>query len=150
MSKAWEKHIVLKPWDILGKILGGGMFAPSSKATLSQKSELYFNDHELSYLMLQENYLGTKPIRANGYNGREEALKHLELAEQAASSISEGDLIDRLIHGPEQLWSLMPLHAIFAFVRPASFVSGSMAGHSSGFPQWLGKNSSLGKFCTMF
>ena len=29
MSKAWEKHVVLKPWDICHKLLGGGMFHPS-------------------------------------------------------------------------------------------------------------------------
>lgn len=144
MSKAWQKHTILRPWDILSKILGGGMFAPSSKATLNDKSELYFNDHELSSLMLQENYLGTKPMRASNYSGREQALKTLELVEQAASSISEGDLVDRLIHGPEQLWTLMPTHAIMSFVRPASFVAGLMAGNTTGFPSWLGKNSTTG------
>ncbi|OAX79901.1 hypothetical protein ACJ72_05779 [Emergomyces africanus] len=59
MSKAWEKHIILKPWDIVGKILSAQMFAQSSQTTLNEKIELYFNDHEFSYLMLQENYLNT-------------------------------------------------------------------------------------------
>ena len=145
MSKAWEKHVILKPWDIMGKILGGGMFAQSSKATLNDKVELYFNDHELSWLMLQENYLGTNPIIANRYEGKERALKLLELADQAAESISDGDLVDRMIHGSQQHWSLMPTHAVFSFVRPASFISGSMAGTRSGFPQWLGKNSTQQK-----
>ncbi|KAF2839549.1 DNA replication factor C, large subunit [Patellaria atrata CBS 101060] len=146
MSKAWEKHIVLRPWDIAGKILGGGMFTGSSKATLNEKSELYFNDHEFSYLMLQENYLSTKPIRANGYSGREQKLKLLELSDKAASSISDGDLVDSMIHGSQQQWSLMPVHSIFSFVRPASFISGSMTGGPTPFTQWLGKNSSQGKF----
>lgn len=145
MSKAWEKHIVLKPWDIIGKILGGGMFASSSKATLNEKSELYFNDHELSYLMLQENYLSTNPVLSSAYSGKEKNLKLLELVDNAATSISDGDLADRMIHGQQQQWSLMPTHAIFSFVRPASFVAGSMAGHKTGFPQWLGKNSQQGK-----
>ena len=35
----------------------GGMFHPRSGKTLSDKIELYFNDFEFSYLMLQENYL---------------------------------------------------------------------------------------------
>jgi replication factor C subunit 1 len=145
MSKAWEKSVILRPWDIVGKILGGGMFAQSSKATLNDKIELYFNDHEFSYLMLAENYLGTNPIAAANYSGREERLKKLELADKAANSISEGDLVDRMIHGPEQQWSLMPSHAIMSFVRPASFVSGSMAGHGTTFPQWFGKNSTQGE-----
>lgn len=149
MSKAWEKHIILKPWDIVGKILQGHMFSESSKHTLNDKTELYFNDHELSYLMLQENYLGTNPIRASGYQGRDKNLKLLELVDNAAESISDGDLVDRMIHGSQQQWSLMPTHAMFSFVRPASFVAGSLAGFKTNFPQWLGKNSSQGKLTRM-
>jgi replication factor C subunit 1 len=145
MSKAWQKHVILKPWDITSKILGGGMFASSSTATLNDKIELYFNDHEFSPLMLQENYLGTNPINSLSYSGKEKQLKLLELASDAADSISDGDLVDRMIHGSQQHWSLMPTHAVFSFVRPASFVSGSMAGHQTRFTTWLGKNSSQGK-----
>ncbi|KAL5433878.1 hypothetical protein PMIN06_011557 [Paraphaeosphaeria minitans] len=145
MSKAWQKHVVLKPWDITQKILGGGMFATSSNATLNDKIELYFNDHEFSPLMLQENYLGTNPMQALQYNGPKKKLKFLELASNAADSISDGDLVDRMIHGSQQHWSLMPTHAVFSFVRPASFVAGSTAGHQTRFTNWLGKNSSQGK-----
>ncbi|KAI9760229.1 MAG: hypothetical protein M1835_000216 [Candelina submexicana] len=145
MSKAWEKHVVLKPWDIASKLLGGGLFAQSSKATLNEKIELYFNDHEFSYLMLQENYLGTNPMLSTSYSGNEKNLKQLELVDKAAESISDGDLVDRMIHGPQQQWSLMPTHAVFSTVRPASFVSGSMAGHQTRFTSWLGNNSKLGK-----
>lgn len=146
MSKAWEKHVILKPWDIVQKILGGGMFAQSSTSTLNDKIELYFNDHEFSSLMLQENYLGTNPIQTLAYNGKEKNLKYLELVDKAAESISDGDLVDRMIHGSQQQWSLMPTHAVFSFVRPASFVSGSMV-QSGGarFTSWLGNNSKLGK-----
>lgn len=145
MSKAWEKHVILKPWDICQKLLGGGLFNPASKATMNDKIELYFNDHEFSYLMIQENYLNARPagLSSKGYNKREENLKHLELVEQAAESISDGDLVDRMIHGPQQQWSLMPTHAVFSTVRPASLVSGSMIG--SRFTSWLGNNSKQGK-----
>ncbi|KAF2201934.1 DNA replication factor C, large subunit [Delitschia confertaspora ATCC 74209] len=145
MSKAWEKHVILKPWDITSKILGGGMFAESSKETLNDKIELYFNDHEFSYLMLQENYLGTNPIGSLKYSGREKNLKMLELVERAAESISDGDLVDRMIHGSQQHWSLMPTHAVFSFVRPASFIAGSMSGNQTRFTSWLGKNSAQQK-----
>ena len=152
MSKAWEKHVILKPWDIVTKILGGGMFAQSSTSTLNDKIELYFNDHEFSSLMLQENYLGTNPIRAGPYGGgKEKDLKILELVDNAAESISDGDLVDRMIHGSQQQWSLMPAHAIFSFVRPASFVSGSLAGHGqTRFTSWLGNNSKLGNLFVLF
>ncbi|KAG6298368.1 hypothetical protein E4U09_000854 [Claviceps aff. purpurea] len=145
MTKAWEKHVVLKPWDICQKMLGGGLFAPTSKATLNDKIELYFNDHEFSYLMIQENYLRSKPMALNGkgYTKREERLKALELFDRAAESISDGDLVDRMIHGPQQQWSLMPTHAIFSTVRPSSFIAGQLMG--SGFTSWLGNYSKQGK-----
>ncbi|KAL1901391.1 DNA replication factor C complex subunit Rfc1 [Sporothrix stenoceras] len=147
MTKAWEKHIVLKPWDICQKMLGGGLFAPASKATLNDKIELYFNDHEFSYLMIQENYLNTRPqalANSTSRSKREANLKYLELVDQAAESISDGDLVDRMIHGPQQQWSLMPTHAVFSSVRPASFIAGQLT--HSGFTSWLGNNSKTGKF----
>lgn len=145
MSKAWEKHVVLKPWDICQKLLAGGLFAPASKATLNDKIELYFNDHEFSFLMIQENYIRTKPMAliGKGYSPRAERLKALELFDQAAESISDGDLVDRMIHGPQQHWSLMPTHAVFSTVRPASFVAGQLIG--SNFTSWLGNFSKSGK-----
>lgn len=145
MSKAWEKSIVLKPWDICQKMLGGGLFSPASKATLNDKIELYFNDHEFSYLMIQENYIRTKPavLSQNQYTKREQNLKALEMFDKAAESISDGDLVDRMIHGPQQHWSLMPTHAIFSTVRPASFVAGQLLG--TNFTTWLGNNSKYGR-----
>ena len=145
MTKAWEKHVILKPWDICQKMLGGGLFAPASKSTLNDKIELYFNDHEFSFLMIQENYLSTKPALLNvgARNRREQNLKYLELVDQAAESISDGDLVDRMIHGPQQHWSLMPTHAVFSTVRPASFVAGQTMGTQ--FTTWLGNNSKTGK-----
>lgn len=144
MSKAWEKHAILKPWDIVSQILRPEMFSQSSSKTLNDKIELYFNDHEFSYLMLQENYLKTRMSQTNGLAGRKESLKALELAEQAAESISDGDLVDRMIHGSQQQWSLMPTHAVFSFVRPASYVYGNF-GAQVGFTSWLGNNSKQGK-----
>jgi replication factor C subunit 1 len=145
MSKAWEKHVILKPWDIVSKILRPQMFAASSTATLNDKIELYFNDHEFSHLMLQENYLKTQPARAANFSGKERALKLLEIADNAAHSISNGDLVDRMIHGTQQQWSLMPTHAVFSFVDPASQVYGNF-NERVGFASWLGQNSKYGKF----
>ncbi|KAK3684213.1 replication factor RFC1 C terminal domain-containing protein [Podospora appendiculata] len=146
MSKSWEKHVILKPWDICQKMIGGGLFGSASKATLNDKIELYFNDHEFSYLMIQENYLRSKPalLTSHGYSPREQNLKYLELVDQAAESISDGDLVDRMIHGPQQQWSLMPTHAVFSTVRPSSFIAGSF-GAQTVFTSWLGHNSKTGK-----
>ncbi|KAJ5666708.1 Replication factor C subunit 1 [Penicillium macrosclerotiorum] len=143
MSKAWEKHVILKPWDITSKILSAQMFSQSSSSTLDDKIQLYFNDHEFSHLMLQENYLRTNPSLAAKYQGKERKLKLLELADNAASSFSDGDLVDRMIHGTQQQWSLMPTHAIFSFVRPASYQFGNMTERPA-FTSWLGQNSKQG------
>jgi replication factor C subunit 1 len=146
MTKAWEKNVVLKPWDICGKMIGGGLFSPASKATLNDKIELYFHDHEFSFLMIQENYLRSKPavLHGKGYHPRELNLKYLELVDQAAESISDGDLVDRMIHGPQQHWSLMPTHAVFSTVRPSSFIAGAFTEQPT-FTTWLGNNSKYGK-----
>jgi replication factor C subunit 1 len=146
MAKAWEKHVVLKPWDICQKMIGGGLFSPASKATLNDKIELYFHDHEFSFLMIQENYLRAKPaaLGASGLQGRLQNLKYLELVDQAAESISDGDLVDRMIHGPQQHWSLMPTHAVFSTVRPSSFIAGMFTEQPT-FTTWLGNNSKYGK-----
>jgi len=146
MTKAWEKHVVLKPWDICQKMIGGGLFSPASTATLNDKIELYFHDHEFSFLMIQENYLRSKPaaLTGHGYNARMQNLKYLELVDQAAESISDGDLVDRMIHGPQQHWSLMPTHAVFSTVKPSSYIAGMFIGQPM-FTSWLGNNSKYGK-----
>ncbi|KAK6500778.1 hypothetical protein TWF506_003541 [Arthrobotrys conoides] len=141
MASAWQKHVVLKPWDIAQQLLQGHMFAPTSKKTLNDKIELYFNDHEFSYLMIQDNYLKPNPQRASNYQGPERRLKLLELADKAAESISDGDLVDAMIHGPQQHWSMMPVHAVFSTVAPSSFMSGSYGGGHMQFSAWFGQNS---------
>ncbi|KAK9238418.1 replication factor RFC1 C terminal domain-containing protein [Lipomyces kononenkoae] len=143
MSKAWEKHIVMKPFDIAAQLLGGSLFSANSRSTLNDKLELYFNDHDFTPLMIQENYLRTKPQLARSYApGAEYNLKSLELLDKASSSMSDGDLCDRIIHGSQQQWSLMPLHGILSTVRPAAYVSGAGAGGERyQFTSWLGQNS---------
>ncbi|THH06057.1 hypothetical protein EW145_g4345 [Phellinidium pouzarii] len=96
-----------------------------------------------------ENYLKTEPAKLRNAGGPEKVLQHLKLMDKAASSISDADLVDSLIHGPEQHWSLMPLHAVTSAVRPASFLYGNGAGYGGpnamSFPQWLGQNSKQNK-----
>jgi hypothetical protein len=147
-AKAWEKHVIFKPWDIAQKLLGTEMFGTTSKKTLNDKMELYFNDHEFSYLMIQENYLKNRPDRASRYSGKEANLKALELADNAAMSISDGDLADAMIHGPQQHWSLMPVHGMLSTVIPASNMYGTYGGSPMSFTSWLGNNSKMGRYST--
>jgi hypothetical protein len=48
---------------------------------------------------VKENYLKSEPSRLKNYDGPMKQLKFLELMDKAASSISDGDLVDALIHG---------------------------------------------------
>jgi replication factor C subunit 1 len=140
-----EKYIVLKPWDIAGRYLSGGMFHATSKTTLNEKIELYFNDFEFSSLMIQENYLRPTPdIARNAGTLKDQKFKALELAEKASESISNADLVDAMIHGSQQQWSLMPTHAVFSCVTPAYYMHGASSGQYA-FTTWLGNNSKQGK-----
>lgn len=140
LSKQWEKETILRPFDIVAQYMSGATFAPSSRITLNNKIELYFNDHDFAPLMVQENYLNTMPSRASSTKGG-----HLELVARASESISDADLVDRQIHGPQQQWSLMPLHGTLSCVRPSYFVAGQAKGRYN-FSAFLGNNSKGGKY----
>ncbi|KAF5363955.1 hypothetical protein D9756_001043 [Leucocoprinus leucothites] len=149
MVKMNEKYAIMTPFDITSKVLGPYLFSATARERLGEKMELYFQDHSFVPLFIQENYLKTQPARVRNMDGPEQELKHLELMEKAASSISDADLVDALIHGPEQHWSLMPLHAICSTIKPASCLYGAGAHYggpnSMTFPQWLGQNSKQNK-----
>ncbi|KAH9887675.1 DNA replication factor C large subunit [Cubamyces lactineus] len=149
LAKMNEKYSVMTPFGVTNKMLGPQMFSPTSRETLGDKIELYFHDPSFVPLFIQENYLKTQPSRIRNMDGPEKILKHLELMSKAADSISDGDIVDSLIHGPNQYWSLMPLHAVCSTVRPASFLYGMGAGYGGpnamSFPQWLGQNSKQNK-----
>ncbi|KAI9466675.1 replication factor RFC1 C terminal domain-containing protein [Lactarius psammicola] len=149
LAKANEKYSVMTPFNIIQKILGPYMFSATSRDTLNDKIELYFHDYSFVPLFIQENYLKTNPSRVRDVEGPKKALKQLKLMERAAESISDGDLVDSLIHGPEQHWSLMPTHAVLSTVRPSSFLYGPGSGYGGPnamtFPQWLGQNSKQNK-----
>ncbi|KAL7281894.1 hypothetical protein ACG7TL_003360 [Trametes sanguinea] len=149
LAKMNEKYSVMTPFGVINKMLGPQMFSPTSRETLGDKIELYFHDPSFVPLFMQENYLKTQPSRLRNMDGPEKTLKHLELMYKAAESLSDGDIVDSLIHGPNQYWSLMPLHAVCSTVRPASFLYGMGAGYGGpnamSFPQWLGQNSKQNK-----
>jgi len=149
LAKANEKYTIMTPFNVTNKILGPYLFANTARETLNDKMELYFHDHSFIPLFIQENYLKTEPAKVRNLSGPEKTLAQLRLMEKASSSLSDGDLVDALIHGPEQHWSLMPLHAVTSTIRPASFMYGNGAGYAGpnamSFPQWLGQNSKQNK-----
>lgn len=157
----------MTPFTIIDKLTGPYSFSRTNKDSLNDKSELYFHDFsfvplfmQVSWTLLsfeilradidQEHYLKTNPSATNQYEGPEKNFKHLELASKAADCISDGDLIDRMIHGcvsvvvtaesnqltlrSEQHWSLLPLHAIQSTVAPAYHIYGP--GRNTGGGGW--------------
>ncbi|BGP50272.1 DNA replication factor C complex subunit Rfc1 [Rhodotorula kratochvilovae] len=139
-----EKNTLQTPWTLYSKLFGPQAFAPVSGLSLTDKVEVYFHDHSIMPLFVQENYLKGKFSRASGTSGTEAQLRNLELVTKAAESISDGDLVDAMIHGTQQQWSLMPLHGMLSCVRPASYCYGGGGGFPT-FPSWLGKNSTQNK-----
>lgn len=127
-SKTWNKEIVLKPFDIAARLLSQGSL---SSMSTSERMELYFHDYDFAPLMVEENYLTTS--------------SDLKSAAEAASSISDGDLVDRKIHGPQQQWSLMPLHALLSCVVPGFHAAGQARGRFN-FTSYLGNNSKGTKY----
>ncbi|PWY98183.1 DNA replication factor C, large subunit [Testicularia cyperi] len=130
------------PFTLYSELSSPYMFSQTSRKTLNDKANLYFQDHAFVPLMVAENYVKARPVLASREpNERLRSYKHLELLRRAAESISDGDMVDRMIHGSEQHWSLMPLHAIASSVRPCSYIYGGTEGGFPSFPAWLGQNS---------
>ena len=94
----------MSPFDITNKILGPYVYSPTSRETLGDKMEYYFQDHSFMPLFIQENYLKTTPARSRSLDGVEKTLKDLRLMERASAAISDGDLVDSLIHGCVASW----------------------------------------------
>jgi replication factor C subunit 1 len=139
VSKSWKKQTVLKPFDITGKLLNGQIYLPSSNHSLNDKIDLYFNDIDFTPLMIQENYLNTRPSNSSS------AKNHLERVAQAADDISLSDRINSLIRSSEQQWSLLPFHGVMSSVKPSLEVAGNMQGRIN-FAGWLGQNSKAMKY----
>lgn len=139
IAESWKKHTALKPFAIGQQMLGGSIFNPNSGSTLNDKIEMYFNDIDFTPLMIQENYLLTKP------NGVLSPLEHLRRVADAADDISRSDQINNLIRSSEQQWSLLPFHAVMSTVKPSMAVNGTIQARVN-FTSWLGNNSKTLKY----
>ena len=139
LSRSWQKQIILKPFDITGRLLSGATFSSNSDYSLNDKIDLYFNDIDFTPLMIQENYIFTRPTNVKSQT------EHLERVVRASEDISISDRINSLIRSSEQQWSLLPFHAIMSSVKPALEVAGSMSQRIN-FTSWLGQNSKSLKY----
>lgn len=139
LSSTWKKETILKPFDITLKFLNGQIYSPNSKHTLNDKINLYFNDIDFTPLMIQENYLYTRPTNVAT------PAEHLERVALAADDISQSDHINSLIRSSEQQWSLLPFHAVMSSVKPSLEIAGTV-NQRINFAGWLGQNSKAMKY----
>lgn len=114
-AKMNQKNTIQTPWTLYSKLFGPQAFSPVSGMTLNDKVEIYFQDHSIMPLFVQENYLRGKFQRAGGEVGPGLQLKNLELACKAAESVSDGDLVDAMIHGYVHALSVRPTQAAKCF-----------------------------------
>lgn len=143
-----EKDAIISPWALMGKLFAPQTWSQMSSLSFIDKCNLYFQDHDMLPLFVQDGYVKHEYGAARNFFGPEKAAKKMELVSLAADSIADGDLVDRMIHGPQQHWSLMPLHGVFSVTKPAFHCHGpSISGDFGGFsfPTWFGKNSTQGK-----
>ncbi|KAF7680978.1 Replication factor C subunit 1 [Astathelohania contejeani] len=101
--------------------VGAEMF---QRKRVDEKMDLYFEDYDMVPLFVHENFL-----KCNYKIGE---------AARACEDISYGDLVDRHIHGPNQEWSLSPVHAFFSCILP---IHDRILVKRLDFPGWLGHNS---------
>ncbi|XP_011631850.1 replication factor C subunit 1, partial [Pogonomyrmex barbatus] len=132
-KKHSNKNFKLGPFDV-AKIA----FNAEEQKTmnLNDRIGLYFHDYNIAPLFIQENYLGVR--------SQMPPRQRLERIANAADSISQGDLIEKVMRG-NMMWSLLPLHACFSFIIPTSEMSGSLDTLIR-FPNWFGRNSKAMRF----
>lgn len=128
------------PFTLYGALSSAGMWASTNRKSLNDKADYYFQDHSIMPLMVQQNYLHHIPVEVTRLHGKERDVRLIQNVTKAAISISDGDIVDSMIHSSEQHWSLMPLHGIMSTVKPMSFTNGN-SGNFPSFPAWLGSNS---------
>ncbi|XP_018403558.1 PREDICTED: replication factor C subunit 1 isoform X2 [Cyphomyrmex costatus] len=132
-KKHSNKNFKLGPFDVI-KIAFNA--EEQKNMSLNDKISLYFHDYNIAPLFIQENYQGVR--------SQVSPRQRLERIANAADSISQGDLIEKVMRS-NMMWSLLPLHACFSFVIPANEMSGSSDGLIR-FPSWFGRNSKATRF----
>ncbi|CAL1677655.1 unnamed protein product [Lasius platythorax] len=133
-KKHSNKNFKIGPFDVVKVAFNA---EEQKNMSLNDKIGLYFHDYNIAPLFVQENYLSVRLSQVP-------LLQRLDKIAQAADSISQGDLVEKAMRS-NMMWSLLPLHACFSFVVPASEMSGSLDGLVR-FPGWFGRNSKTTRF----
>lgn len=145
IESTWHKEVALKPFDVVGQLLGSSSYGDNASKDINGKLSLFFTDPDIVPLMIQENYRSTSPSGAGmpKYAGLNYP-SHLDLVAAASDAISESDLVNQAVHSGDQQWSLLPFYGIMSTIIPGSYICGRLTGRIF-FPGWLGQNSKANK-----
>jgi replication factor C subunit 1 len=123
----------MTPFTITPALIGPYAFSKTNRETLNDKLDYYFQDFSFVPLFVQvghtiesavrclptmitvsfqENYLKNAPSRAGRGDDPDTQMKRLDLISKAADAISDGDLIDRMIHGQVRCLHVVSLHLL--------------------------------------
>ncbi|XP_012535848.1 replication factor C subunit 1 [Monomorium pharaonis] len=133
-KKYSNKNFKLGPFDVTKMAFNA---EEQKNMSLNDKIALYFHDYNITPLFIQENYPSVRVLQASLH-------QRLEKIADAADSISQGDLIEKVMRS-NMMWSLLPMHACFSFVIPTSKMSGCSEPLIR-FPSWFGRNSKATRF----
>jgi len=127
-----DSSLMLTPFDACKKLLTS---SDASRLDFRQRMDMFFIDHSLVPLLVQENYLRSvekKPVDA----------MLLNRCAYSADLFTLGDVIGSRIRG-DQEWNLLPDMGVTSTVYPSFATNGFVAFPS--FPQWLGQYSAGSK-----
>ncbi|XP_078433048.1 replication factor C1 [Wolffia australiana] len=133
----------ISPFTAVDKLFGfnGG------KLRMDERIDLSMSDPDLVPLIIQENYINYRPIRA----GKDDnGVKRMNILARTAESVGDGDIINVQIRRYRQ-WQLSQSSSVASCIIPAALMHGHRETLEQGernynrFGGWLGKNSTKGK-----
>lgn len=128
-----DNQVMANPFDAATSLL-----CRSSRAPFNDKLDLYFVDHDLIPLLMEENYISA--FYAHHKDTKE--LDALGVLASVADCFSFGDVLNSKCR-KDGCWSLLTDVGLFTAIVPACQASGFLARPE--FPKWLGKNSTTNK-----
>eukprot|EP00747_Dinoflagellata_sp_TGD_P063421 gnl/TRDRNA2_/TRDRNA2_153437_c5_seq3.p1 gnl/TRDRNA2_/TRDRNA2_153437_c5~~gnl/TRDRNA2_/TRDRNA2_153437_c5_seq3.p1 ORF type:complete len:913 (+),score=207.98 gnl/TRDRNA2_/TRDRNA2_153437_c5_seq3:54-2741(+) len=124
-----DQALMLTPFEACKKLLSS---SEGKNLSFNDRLDLFFVDHSLVGLLIQENYLNAVSKRND--------LEIMNRAAYSADLMTVSDLINSRIRD-EQDWSLLPDLGVLGAVYPAQVTNGFLPFPS--FPQFLGKFSNM-------
>jgi replication factor C subunit 1 len=126
-----DQQVMMTPFDACKKLLNS---SEGSRMSFRQRMDLFFIDHSLVGLLVQENYV-------NAVKNRND-LEVLHRCAYSADLLTIGDILSTRIQQTQE-WNLLPDVAVLGAVYPAHVTNGFISFPS--FPAYLGKYSTMSR-----